>query len=278
MKVYISITSIFQKQRSLLFTLRSILSQSTLPNMCYIYLSEESYLLDSGFKDKIISNPDLKLFLENNSNLFEIKWVKNSGPFRKLLPLLKEKWDEDCLILTLDDDTEYIKDLVKNYITDYEKFKCCIGYRGFTMNIDNGLSNINYLKRDTLKEKYLYNFLTGKGGGLYHPTFFHNTGNLIFDEKLYNSVCKTTDDIWFNFVRIANNIELYVKPIINKNKQLFMIKDYTTSVALAKAYNFNKVNNKTINTINIQNTVKLLIKLNCIKDDIKDSHNVLNTL
>jgi hypothetical protein len=80
------VTSIFQRQDKLLKTLKSIINQTLLPNKCYIYLSTEPYLLDKGFKDKII-NIELSNFL-NKNNIFEICWCKNIGPYRKLLPLL----------------------------------------------------------------------------------------------------------------------------------------------------------------------------------------------
>ena len=69
--------------------------------MFYLFI-RKPYLLDKGFKDKYINN-ELKQFIDNNP-IFQIKWCENIGPYRKLFYLLKEKWNEDCLILTIDDD------------------------------------------------------------------------------------------------------------------------------------------------------------------------------
>ena len=139
--------------------------------------------------------------------IFQIRWVENEGPYRKLIPLLKEKWDEDCVIITIDDDTFYDNKLIENYLNDYEKYNCCISYRGFTFKMEDIVKiNINYYNsKDNLKKLNLYNFCTGKGGVLYHPSFFKKTGNLIFNKDIYLSEFPTTDDIWFNFIRIANN-------------------------------------------------------------------------
>ena len=125
---YISLTSIQQKQKELKKTLQSVLIQTLKVDKCYIYLSEEPYLLDKGFKDKKLDD-NLRQFISSH-NIFEIRWTKNTGPYRKLLPLLKEKFNEDCIILTIDDDIEFDKNLVKNLVTDYNKHKCCINYRG----------------------------------------------------------------------------------------------------------------------------------------------------
>ena len=93
-------TSIFINQERLLKTLESMVAQSHLPSTIYLYLSEESYILDTGFKGKEITNKKLLSFIEKNS-LIEVKWVENTGSYRKLLPLLKEKWNEDCIIITI---------------------------------------------------------------------------------------------------------------------------------------------------------------------------------
>ena len=205
--VYISLTSIFKNQDILLKTLRSIMKQTRLPDKIFLYLSEESYILDSGFKDKKITNQNLLKFINNNS-IIDIKWVKNTGSYRKLLPLLKDKWDEDCIIITIDDDTVYDTKLIENLLNDYNEQKCVIGYRGFTPLFDK-LENFDYSKLDKLKNVSLYNFLTGKGGILYKPQFFHKTYDLIFNDKIYLDTCPTGDDIWFYTIRILNNVNCY---------------------------------------------------------------------
>ena len=249
--VYISLTSIFKNQDLLLQTLQSIIKQSILPDKLFLYLSEEPYLLDTGFKDKKITNSNL-LKLINYNSVIDIKWVKNTGSYRKLLPLLKDKWDEDCIIITIDDDTIYDTHLIENLVNDYYKHKCVIGYRGFTPSFDK-LENFDYFKRAKLQHLSLYNFLTGKGGILYKPEFFHKTKNLIFNDKIYLNTCDKQDDIWFNIVRILNNINCYV------GKRKWMKKDLTNGEGLFS--NFNNIkygsNNKSF-----KNTFKKLKEQN----------------
>tara|TARA_Y100000588_G_scaffold389344_1_gene491837 strand:+ start:945 stop:1778 length:834 start_codon:yes stop_codon:yes gene_type:complete len=248
--IYISLTSIFKNQDALLLSLQSILEQTRKPDKIFLYLSEEPYMLDDGFKDKKITNSNLLKFLSDNS-IIDINWVKNTGPYRKLLPLLKEKWEEDCIIITIDDDTVCDKNLIKNLVGDYHKYKCVIGYRGFTPRL-NKFENFNYQKRKldtTTKRKEegtrgmpqklsLYNFLTGKGGVVYKPDFFHETKNLIFNEEIYSDTCRTNDDIWFYIVRILNNVECYLD-----NKK-WLEKDINTE-GLYDNFN-NRDNNNTV--------------------------------
>ena len=251
-KIIISLTSIFDNQEILLETLNNIKLQTITVDACYIFLSEEPFLLDKGFKNKIITNKNLENFLNENS-FFKIRWVLNEGPYRKLIPILKEKWNDDCIIITIDDDTIYHNKLIENYLEDFKKYDCCINYRGFTFKYTN-LNDINYEKRDKLKKLNLYNFFTGKGGVLYHPKFFKNTNDLIFNKEIYLNEFQTCDDIWFNFIRIINNINCYV------DTKQYMLKDCTNqNFSLFFKYNDNK------NTKNINKIINIFIEMGYLK-------------
>lgn len=245
--IYISLTSIFKNQSILLETLNSIITQSKKPDKIYLYLSEDPYILDDGFKDKIITNIKLLNFLKTNN--IEINWEKNIGSYRKLIPLLKKKWNEDCIIITIDDDTVYDNDLIKNLVEDYNTHKCVVGYRGFTPKFDT-FENFNYLLRDKLENYSLYNFLTGKGGILYKPDFFHKTNDLIFDEKIYLKTCDKQDDIWFYIIRVMNNINCFIRNEKWEKKDLSNVGLFVT---------FNSIKNN--NTKCFLNTIQELNKL-----------------
>ena len=178
--LYLSLTSIKGNEISLYHTIKSIANQTVKPDRCFLYLSEEAYMLDSGFKDRKIDDHLLKLIDES---MFEVVWVKNTGPYRKLLPLLQEKLHEDCAIIAIDDDTGYEPDMIKKYVEYYRKYKCVIAARSFTMKFDS-IEDINYKDRAELNSLHLYNFHTGKGGVLYCPHFFSKTIDHIFNEEI----------------------------------------------------------------------------------------------
>ena len=249
--IYISLTSIFQNQEILFETLISLLNQSLIPDKIYIYLSTEPFLKDVGFKEKEITHEKLKELLHKNEDKIIINWTENTGPYRKLLPLLKEKWNEDCIIITVDDDTVYNENLIKNFFNEYSKYNCLISNRGFTPKlIDNNLETFDYYAHDEHKNKYIYNFPTGKGGILYKPQFFHKTKELIFNKDIFFKTCGTNDDIWFYVVRVKNDIDCY----LSKNK--FMLKDNTKS-STGLFLNFNCIQN----TKYLRETVRELNKL-----------------
>jgi hypothetical protein len=247
MNLYVSLTSIFQNQHTLLNTLISVKQQQMIPTKVFLYLSEEPYLLDTGFKNKVVTNKDLQTFLSSNQHLIEVVWTENTGPYRKLLPLLKEKWEEDCLIVTIDDDTEYLDSLLLNLVKDYNEQKCLICYRGYTLNFKI-IENITYTNRIPLINRYLYNLPTGKGGILYHPSFFKGTGDLIFSKDIYTEVSKTTDDLWFYMIRICNKVDCYMP------KKAWQKKDNTTQHGLYG--NFNSKNDT--NTKNLKKIIRVL--------------------
>lgn len=252
--IYISITSIFKNQEILLKTLESIIVQTKIPDKIYLYLSEEPYLLDQGFKNKKITNQKLLNFLIEHNNLIQVIWVKNIGPYRKLLSSLFYKWNENCLIITIDDDSIYDKNLVQNLIDDYNKYKCVINYRGFTPKFDK-FYNFDYYKHDKLENLSQFNFPTGKAGILYHPSFFHKTKNLIFNHNIFLDTCKTCDDIWFYILRVLNQVNCYIG---DKNFEVQDISSFSGD-GLFNEYNSKNDNNnlsfkQTIKKLNISQT------------------------
>lgn len=253
--IYISLTSIYQNQKKLLNTLISITKQTILPNKIFIFLSAKPYLLDGGFPDMVVTDLNLLEFILSLTTIkIEFRFVENTGSYRKLLPLLKDKWNEDCIIITIDDDTEYDNNLIKNLVADYNIHKCVIGYRGFTPQCTVDLKDLRYNSRQILIPKYKYNFPTGKGGILYHPSFFYSTGDLIFNKELYSSLCPTADDVWFMILRVLNSVDCFL------GTKSYMIKDNTSSNSLYSKYNSKQ------NDVQIQNTLAKLIELGYYKD------------
>lgn len=232
-KLYISITSFKEREGKLLKCLVGLKKQSLTPDKIYIYLSEDNAILGNGFTNKKLS-PGLKSYIDSNKNI-EIIWGKDIGPYGKLLPVLKKKWNEDCLIVTLDDDTIYDYNLFKNLVKDYNLHKCVISYRGIKMDIQN-IKELKYPKIGKLTTgKSIFNFATGKGGVLYHPSFFHKTKDLIFREDIFTNICKTADDIWFMLVRYFNGIECLL------GDEKWLLTDLTDNDAKSNLFYLNNI-------------------------------------
>lgn len=198
MELYITLTTIFQRQRQCARTLESIFSQSVQPKKIYLFLSDKPHLLDKGIR-QFCTDPSLTELQMKHPNLI-IEWVENQGPYRKLLPLLKKVWQKDVLLLTIDDDVVYKKDFVKTALDLWNEHRCCIGFEGTRMN-----SSFEYQSfQDAKGTKDLWNLPKGVGGILYTASWFSNQA--IFQWKDYPS----TDDLWFTAWRIAAKQPCYI--------------------------------------------------------------------
>lgn len=265
--IIISLTSIYHRQKSLLNTLQTCIKQNlnftNLNNKYYldkiiINLSVEQYLLDIGFCNKEITNQQLQDFIKNNSNIIEINWVDNTGPYRKLLPTLQKYWDTPKqIIITIDDDITLSEKFVYNIIKEYELNNCeaCIAYRGYTMDwssFKKDIKNIKYyvpkLSPIHIVEKSLYNFSTNGAGTLWTPSMFQinpKSKDLLFNYETILSICTTADDIWYNFMRIINGIELIIIQQKQTRLKMYSIK---TDKSTALYYKFNNMKIKDRNT------------------------------
>jgi hypothetical protein len=155
--------------------LEAMALQTLLPDEVHLYVSHEPYLLDTG----IPSIPG------NIIRLAQIHWVENAGPFRKLLPILKERWGEDVLIVTVDDDVQYPRWFLEKLVAGYKKGNHITCFMARQAEKDaKGL--VTYPKwpkigkpEDARVNRMLYPI--GQMGILYPPGCFTKT---IFDPKM----------------------------------------------------------------------------------------------
>lgn len=230
--VWVTLTSMVQNQGILIRTLTSLMQQTHLPDRIFVYLSEEPYLLDEGFPGRSLS-PELDTYLQQNP-LVEVRWTANTGPYRKLAPLLKEciEKDWDAILITVDDDTVYHPRLLQWMLNDdqVQQGLACINYRGFRMDVSRGWTGVSYERRADPERISILNFATGKGGVLYHPHHFSpEVRRILFDSERWQTLCPTNDDIWWNFCRMAsgtmmylNNDLPYMKMDLSKPLNLFL--------------------------------------------------------
>ena len=230
MRVNISLTTILDNLNVLQPSLISLINQTQKADRICLYISQEPYLQDRGISMDMI--PD---WLKNMP--IEIHTVENTGPYRKLLPLLEEVWDNDEVIITVDDDTFYHPDLVKNMVGAYIESGACIACR---CTYIGDPSENEYEKLGKAKPLDLYNYHTGKGAVLYHPSMFKKEqperGILAKD---YLHLSPTNDDHWFNLWRIYNRIPCKVLQFS------YMTNDLTNK-QFALFHNYNERLNKDI--------------------------------
>lgn len=110
MSITVSLTSTSERLPVLRYTLLSLLEQTLQPDRIALNISRDAYLLDKG----ISALPD---WLHGYASQgIDINWVANTGPYRKLLPVLAGAGDNDILV-TCDDDVIYAPDWLDRLIS-----------------------------------------------------------------------------------------------------------------------------------------------------------------
>ena len=225
-KLYISLTTISARIGTVNDTIESLLKQDYPVTEITLYISKNPFLLDKGIKQ--IPNK-LKSLLSQHKQ-FNIEYVENTGSYRKLLNCLKKHWNEDCLIITVDDDKIYDKYMIGQMVdkyyfyqeksiianrsfikVNYKLLELCKKHFNLSDNLakmflkitnDKSLSNqISYNLNDEFIFIRLLTFFEGNDGVLYHPKFFTS---IVFNWKLITSVGKTHDDFWFKYCTLIN--------------------------------------------------------------------------
>lgn len=223
--VYMSLTTISSRIHELVPTLTSLLHGNLLPDKIYIFISKEPYLLDQGISIEEIKSkaPELVALLREFP-LVSIAFTANEGPHRKLLPLLAKHWNEDCVIITVDDHEIYGKSMLSSLVHGFVATNgtAVVGLRARRIAFCDSSSGSahppswstmpysNSAGRGLWPEAHpsLFEMLllpTGMGGVLYRPQFFHP---VVFDDELRKAT-QTTDDLAFRLAAMAMGIPVY---------------------------------------------------------------------
>lgn len=193
---------------------RSILSGSVLPDRIVLYVTK------AQFDGKAL--PEDLIRLERENDLFEIRnYDREIRSYRKLVPALKDFPDD--VIVTVDDDVAYHKDMLRDLLAMHRQYPGhIIAHRAKKILIGKP-----YKK---WKKFRWYHFLfnrrrdgydvmqTGVGGVLYPP---HSLKADMIKEELFTSLSPTADDIWFWAAAVANDRKIMPVPFgHNKPKGL----------------------------------------------------------
>ena len=236
--IIVSLTSTQSKLERASDTIMSLLTQSLKADQIILWLSKDSNALDEGVK----TLPDSIKSLEKKGLI--IKWTKNIGPYKKLIPTVKMMNRENFLIVTAADDIVYPQDWLKGLVNAYQKNEgCVICYHGKVM--DKASPVRKWLKGKKLKsfskwiktsevsnlatlgnEKEI--FPDGTGGVLYPSERLHEE---IFNKSVYLRMAPKHEDVWFKAMTLLTDTKVHCVdsetglPLI-KSQQLSGISNY----------------------------------------------------
>ncbi len=190
----------------------SILLQSLLPDRINLWVSRDAYLRDQGISDQESIDVLFKSLPESSTNVVCIRWVDNTGPYRKLIPALREAGPDD-LIVTADDDIFYGRDWLQGLIEAYdpaEGVPSASRVRRIRTNFIGKLTSYIYWtlyeEASVIREDYVVTF----GGGVVLARSMFREDD-IFDES-FLTIAPTADDLWYSKLLSRNGTPVRVIP------------------------------------------------------------------
>ncbi|SFU32410.1 hypothetical protein [Halomonas korlensis] len=211
-RVIISCTTTAQRLGMLFYAIESIKKQKVLPSRIQVNISKEPYLRDAGIQEV----PDWL-----NHELVDVKWVDNTGPFRKLLPTINGSTDNDQIV-TIDDDIlyhpEWLGSLLKS-ASEHSGCIVCARGRYMKQSLLGGWQNYSHWCLSTSASLVMKMLPTGAGGVVYRRPLLDL--DFLNDPK-FLEISPTTDDLWFRMASLRKSVPVYVDPEIDV-KNIYLI-------------------------------------------------------
>ncbi len=210
--VVVSLTSTSERLAALPPVLERILNQSLRPARVTLWLSREPFLFDRGVDPSDL--PSQVREWEREGRL-EVRFTPNTGPHRKLLPLLHELSGETNppLVVTADDDTLYPHRWLAALVGGWQSQGCAVAFRARRM-LRGPDGPLPYKQWPVIpaEEEVLGHHLvaTGKDGMLVHPDHLDPR---ILDPRV-QQFSRTRSDIW-----IAGALRARKTPLLKLSTQ-----------------------------------------------------------
>lgn len=220
--IIISMTTIPYRINSISIVVGCMMRQTTKPDKIQLYLGEDK------FKD--IKLP-LILKWQKKCGL-EIIYCKDLKPHTKYYYAMKN--NPDAIIITIDDDIFYHKDIVEKLYNSYKVYPNYISaLRTHLITFDKRTNKINSYNNWRQRWSKLVGvphmrlFATGVGGVLYPPHVMHTD---LLNEKIFMELCPVADDLWLKAMQILHNTPC----VLASEQRALRYIDNTQDIALNK--------------------------------------------
>lgn len=207
--IIVNITTINDKVDLCSATLWSFLNQSVKPDKVILWISIEGYMADLG----IPIQPNFINDLNKISNIFEVRYTDNIGPYRKIIPALRE-FNQDETLVYADDDVIYGKHWLRKMLERYEvgnkRHPVAVRVRKIEKNflglVKSYLAYPIIAEEAELTDKYI---ITGIGGCVLNRR--HIEEKYIFNDD-FRTIAPMTDDLWISKILILSGSHLLTCP------------------------------------------------------------------
>lgn len=185
-QIIVSLTSYGRRVKDTLpYTIMSILEQTQIPDRVIVWLDFNNW------NDENLP-PKIKKLKEKG---VEIRYCEDLRSYKKLIPSLKA-FPED-IIITFDDDIIYHKDIIESLVKAHDLYPTEIICRvcRFPLISNQGIAPYTVWTPPFLTPDRIDAIMPlGGSGCLYPPYSFDDE---VFNQKIFQSLCPTADDIWF---------------------------------------------------------------------------------
>ena len=254
-QVVISLTSIKDRYNKLLLhrTLDRLINLNYDNYVIVLNISKEPKFLDKGFTDT-----DIKCLHELYPKII-INIVENYGPLRKIIPTLKQFTNN--IIICLDDDCIYDKNIISTFVKIYNSRKCIVAGRCRrncmdANDVNNTITSYSFAKNGEFKLELLPE---GVGGILYHSSMFDSKFINFKFNKLEKEFLKN-DDLLLRAYTYIKKIPVYCCKTIP-------YKDNKPKVGLFQNYNKKYI----INFQEYINKIKYILQEKCKSRKVRKS-------
>lgn len=210
-RTIVSLTSFPAAIEYAIQAIKSILKGTRQPDKLVLYLTFDQF--------KKYGIPEELKEMAKESDIFEIRdYPRDIRSYRKLVPALRDFPDD--IIVTVDDDVNYDRDMLKDLMKMHERFpESIIANRAKVMDTSKPyrkwkkLRWYDFIKGRTKVDPHIIQ--TGVGGVLYPP---HVLSAEMINDDLFMNLAPTTDDIWFWAAAVTNGKTVIPMPYGRHNK------------------------------------------------------------
>lgn len=188
--IVLSMTSYPQRFESIHLTIKSLMLQTMKPDKFIVWLDD--YVTRDQYTEEMIHLE--KYGIEYKPRYGDLK------PHKKYIYAMQEY--PESLIITVDDDLIYAKDLIESLVKTHRKYPkevCARRVHRITRNAKGNIASYNEWEGECMLKKTPAHdlFATGVGGVLYPP---HCVSDRTFDMDLIMKLSLHQDDIWLKFM------------------------------------------------------------------------------
>ena len=207
-EIIVSLTSFPERFPALHSVIESMLCQTMRPDKVILYLDDDVSVIPSNLKKLCIA--------------YGVQIEKRPGnmkPHKKYYYALKEH--PNSIVITIDDDEIYPRNLIEDLYTVHKKFpNCVIAARAHKIRFNNGIveNYNNWEWESTLSHVPSMRLVATGCGGVLYPPFCMDSR--VFDLELITKLSINADDLWLKIMQVLKHTPVVICNNVIRKKRV----------------------------------------------------------